>query len=176
MPVERFSPPRGRPRKFRGPSRSLALTLPNDVIDALHAVDPDLSRAIVRLVQTSVPGALRPAAEITKYGKHAVINVPSTRALETQIGVELVPLPDGRALVSFDDGLSIAELELRIGDVLAERGVEGEARPTFEALAEILRHARRSDTVAVHLRRIIVLEYRGVQSAQGSEGLTSDGG
>lgn len=31
---------------------------------------------------------------------------------------------------------------------------------TFEALGEMLRHARRNDTIAVRSRRIIVLEYQ----------------
>ena len=42
---------RGRPRKFSRPSRAITLTLPEDTIAALRAVDRDLSRAVVRVVQ-----------------------------------------------------------------------------------------------------------------------------
>jgi hypothetical protein len=160
MAFEDAHPRRGRPRKFHQPSRSLSLTLPTDVIAALQTVDPDLSRAIVRVVQTSAPGSFRAAPELNTYGSRAVISVPSARILETQIGVELVPMAEGRALVSFDEGLSIADLELRIGDVLDDPAVVGEDRATFEALGEMLRHARRNDTIVVRSRRIIVLEYQ----------------
>jgi hypothetical protein len=160
MPDNPSSPRRGRPKKFAKPSRAVAVTLPTDVISALHAIDADLSQAIVRLVETSVPGALHAAAEVARFGRRAVITVPPTQELESQTGAELVPLADGRALVAFNEQMSIADLELRIGDVLAESAVQGEERATFEAFAEILRRARRSDTVEVKARRIIVFEYR----------------
>jgi len=160
MSGDPHAPRRGRPKKFAKPSRAVAVTLPTDVISVLHAIDPDLSQAIVRIVEASVPGALHAAAEVTRFGRRAVITVPSTQVLESETGAELVPLADGRALVAFDERMSIADLELRIGDVLAESRVEGEERTTFEAFAEILKRARRSDTIDVRARRIIVLEYR----------------
>ena len=55
-----IAPRRGRPRKFSGPSRPVTLTLPVATIEALAAVDSDLSRAIVRVVQAKVRGAMRP--------------------------------------------------------------------------------------------------------------------
>ncbi len=44
-------PRRGRPRKFIAPSRAVTLTLPEDVLEALDALDHDLSRAVVRVTQ-----------------------------------------------------------------------------------------------------------------------------
>ena len=164
---------RGRPKKFHRPSRSLSLTLPNDVIAALQTVDPDLSRAIVRVVQTSAPGSFRATPELNTYGSRAVISVPSTRILESEIGVELVPMAEGRALVSFDEGLTIADLELRIADVLEDPALEDADRTTFAALGEMLRRARRNDSIAVHSRRIIVLEY---QASDGSRKSPVPGG
>ena len=41
---------RGRPRKFNQPSRLVAITLPEDVIDTLRSRDRDLARAIVAVV------------------------------------------------------------------------------------------------------------------------------
>ena len=153
-------PRRGRPKKFAKPSRAVAVTLPTDVISALHAINADLSQAIVRLVETSVPGALHSAAEVARFGRRAVITVPPTELLESQTGAELVPLADGRALVAFNEQMWIADLELRIGDLLSEASLQGEERATFEGFAEILRRARRSDSVELKARRIIVLEYR----------------
>ena len=63
---------RGRPRKYASPSRAVTLTLPEEVIDALTASDPDLSRAIVRLAPTKSKQSSRPA-ELCHFGTHAVI-------------------------------------------------------------------------------------------------------
>jgi hypothetical protein len=35
------------------------------------------------------------------------------------VGVEFVPLSDGRALICFQEGLAISEIELRVRDALA---------------------------------------------------------
>ena len=49
MDVERRGP--GRPHKFGRPSRAVTVTLPEDVIGRLSAIDVDLGRAIVAVVQ-----------------------------------------------------------------------------------------------------------------------------
>src|SRR6185436_14943131 len=67
---------RGRPKKFNRPSRAVTLTLPDDVLAALHAIDSDLSRAVVRAAQPFIPETPRPAAELTMFGDRAVIVVP----------------------------------------------------------------------------------------------------
>src|SRR3954466_13458795 len=109
-------PRRGRPRKFSRPSRAVPLTLPDDVIPALRSIDHDLSRAVVRVVTPLVKDAHRPGAELAIFGDRAVIIVPPSPSFKEWDGVELVPLPDGRALLSFDDQLSVADFELRVGD------------------------------------------------------------
>ena len=60
---------RGRPRKFLAPSRAITLTLPEHVIDALHAVDADLSRAVVRLTQPELAKRPHAPAELARYGQ-----------------------------------------------------------------------------------------------------------
>jgi hypothetical protein len=149
---------RGRPRKFSRPSRGVTLTLPEDVIEALRTVDSDLSVAVVRIAQSLVPDAPYVPAELVNYGGRSVIIVPRSQVLRQRTGVELVPLTDGRALMAFDNKLSIPQLELRIGDALADASIEGDDRAMFEALAEILKNARRSERVEVRQRNIIVLQ------------------
>ena len=112
------TPKRGRPRKFARPSRAVTLTLPEEVIAALSKIDRDLSRAVVRLAQPELAKKPRPPAELSAFGRRAVIVVNPTRTLEQLTGVSLVPLSDGRALISFDEPLSVAQLELRIQDAI----------------------------------------------------------
>ena len=159
-PVETLGPRRGRPRKFMAPSRAVTLTLPDHVIAALGAVDADLSRAIVRLTQTELAKQPHAPAELIRFGQRAVIAVNPTRTLEVRTGVTLVPLPDGRALISFDEPLSPADLELTIEDALDDRALARGDRAVFKAIAEILRAARRSTDVTLQRRNIIVLESR----------------
>src|SRR6185436_16436456 len=108
----------GRPPKYGRPSRAVTVTLPEDVLARLSAVDADLGRAIVKLAErngTPRVSRVRPA-ELATYGKHAVIIVNPAKALKRLAGVQLVPVGDGRALISLDRPHSIPQLELSVRD------------------------------------------------------------
>ena len=149
-----LAPRRGRPRKFHAPSRAVTLTLPEDVLSALSAVDTDL----IRVAQTKRLAQVRAPAELVKFGGRAVIVVNATRTLEEQTGVLLIPLSDGRALISFDETMTVARLELAIEDALEDRRLTPADRSIFTAIREILKTARRSGAVTLRQRTIIVLE------------------
>ena len=164
MPVKSaaaaLTPRRGRPRKFIAPSRPVTVTLPEHVIEALTSLDVDLGRAIVRLAQPVLADQPHPAAELASFGRHSVIVVRPSRTLERRTGVELLHLPDGRALISFDQTRTIAALELLINDALEERSLPPADRVVFEAITRILSSARHSDRVSLLQRNVIVLETR----------------
>jgi hypothetical protein len=161
-PLSGLAPRRGRPRKFSAPSRAVTLTLPESVLATLSAIDADLSRAVVRVVQPRMARRPQPPAELVAFGARAVIVVNPTRTLEERTGVLLVPLSDGRALISFDETMTAARLELGIEDALEDRRLTAADRAIFAAIREILKTARRSGDVSVHQRNIIVLESRRV--------------
>ncbi len=152
------APRRGRPRKFAGPSRAVTLTLPEAVLEALGGIDTDLSRAVARVVQSELGKRPRPSAEIATFGRHAVIVVKPSRTFERRAGVLLVPLPDGRALISFEEPHTIPELELQLQDLLDDPALSAADRRIFEQIAGFLRAGRRSPTVSVQRRNIIVFE------------------
>ena len=149
---------RGRPRKFGGPSRAVTLTLPETTLEKLSAIDSDLSRAVVAMTNKKASLNGRPPADLAVFGRRAVITIRPTRSLEQHTGIDLVPLPDGRALIMFDHPQTTAELELLILDALDNAGLDGEDRRVFEGIGAILRDARRSNDVALLNRTIIVLE------------------
>ena len=153
-------PRRGRPRKFTAPSRAVTLTLPEHVLKALAALDPDLSRAIVRLAQPLLAGRPHAPAELASFGRHSVIVVIPSRSLEKRTGVELLHMPDGRALISFAQPMTIASLELLIEDALEDKSLPRADRAIFEAIGDILKTARRSANVILLQRNVIVLETR----------------
>ena len=148
----------GRPRKFAGPSRALTVTLPESVFEILRGIDPDISRAIARIAERRASGPSRPATELMVFGKRAVITVRPTPTLERRTGVSLVPLPDGRALISFDQPTTLEELELHLYDAIEDAQLSPEDRRLFEEIGAILKDARRSRDVSLLRRSIIVLE------------------
>ena len=130
------------------------------MLEALATLDPDLGRAIVRLAQPMLAGRPHPPAELATFGRHSVIVVHPSRSLERRTGVELLHLPDGRALISYDRAKTIAGLELLIDDALEDRGLPAKDREVFGAVAGILKSARRSDNISLLQRHVIVLETR----------------
>ncbi len=163
LAVRAGSTRRGRPRKFSRPARAVTLTLPEDTIATLRSIDRDLGRAIVRVVQPHTPEPPRLPAELVRFGSRAVILVTPSRALKEWTGAELVPLADGRALLSFDNQTSVSQFELRLLDALADPALPEGDRDTFTAVVEILGNSRRSGRGEVRQRNIIVLH--GVDDA-----------
>ena len=152
------APKRGRPRKFGRAARSVALTLPLDVIATLERQDSDLSRAIVQLAARTAPErAAAREAELSRYGRRAVIVVSPSRTLRRIPGVELVPLPSGRALISLDRSLTAEAFELRLRDLL-DAGVPEPDRAGMRQVVQVLTDARRSTGVQLQARTILVLE------------------
>src|SRR5580765_1023888 len=90
----------GRPPKYGRPSRSVSITLPEDVLLRLSALDADLGSAIVRLVERKAKPRARATrlAEVAAYGSHAVIVVNAAKMPKRLPGVQLVPIGNGRAL------------------------------------------------------------------------------
>jgi hypothetical protein len=150
---------RGRPQKFGRPSRAVTLTLPEDVIAALSTLDSDLGRAVVRMSQPlgAEPPA-RPPAELSQHRDRAVIIVKSGEILERIAGVTLVPLPDGRALISLDESTSIYEFELNVRDAVSETGISARERSLLQSIVEILTAARQRSGLVAQRRSIIVLQ------------------
>jgi hypothetical protein len=151
---------RGRPRKFAEPSRTLTLTLPESVLTTLSAIHADVSQAIVQLARRPSRRPKTRAADLLVYGQRAVITIRPTPSLELRAGVQLVPLPDGRALISLEAATSLAALQLSLTDALDDERLNGADRGVYEHLRDILREARRSADVTLQHRHIIVLEAR----------------
>jgi hypothetical protein len=149
---------RGRPSKFGRPARAVTVTLPEDVVKAFRALDPDLSRAIVHAAEIGAARVTGPPVALSRYGGRAVIVVTPNRVIEKLPGVALVPLPDGRALISLDKGTSVAEFEVLLRDALVEADTTSAERESLEAIGAILRKARHSRGVQLNQRNIIVLE------------------
>ena len=158
--MELVKPGPGRPPKYGRPSRAVTITLPEDVIRRLQAIDPDLGRAVVSVVERRTPASPRRtrSTELSTFGSRAVILVMPLKSIKRLPGVQLVPVANGRALISLEAPESVAELELYVRDALARPDVDSDEQRALEELGSILTDARQSARVAIKTRTIIVLE------------------
>ena len=99
-----------------------------------------------------------PSVALSRFGHSAVIMLTPNRAIEQLPGVALVPLPDGRALISLDQQTSVAEFEVLVRDALESDANSPEERASLQLLGDLLRSARRSRNVRLSERSNIVYE------------------
>jgi hypothetical protein len=165
MPVARDLPhgKRGRPPKFGRPSQLVALTLPEEVVDGLHKVHPDLGWAVVKLWEKS-PRRASLAAKATRGTKLAKIAarlsliVVDQNVLKNLPGVNIVPVSEDRAFLALEPGRGVSDLELTVTDRLEDPAVVGDERKALEDLRSQLRGWRHDRTLRFHSRSIIVVE------------------
>lgn len=156
---------RGRPPKFGRPAALLALTLPQDTIDRLQALDADLGWAIVKLVEGQ--GHAEPGTEAAEEPtdvdlvpigtEQFLIVVRAHEAFASLPGVDLVPLGHGRAFLAFERGRSIESLELALIDRLEDDSVSLDDRARYATFREVLRGWRRDETLVFEERAIVVV-------------------
>ena len=150
---------RGRPRKYGRPARAVTVTLPEDTLARLSAIHADVGTAIVRLVERKAPARVEPVqpAELAHYGNQAVIIVTPVPALKRLRGVQLVPIGNGRALISLEQSMSIPALELQVRDAVEHGDVPEREREVLKSIADILRRVRATRGLIFEARTIIVL-------------------
>jgi hypothetical protein len=150
---------RGRPKKYGRPAHAVTVTLPDDILGHLSTINADIGTAIVHVIERKRRRSVEPVppAEISRYGKHAVIVVTPVKVLRRLKGVQLVPIGEGRALISLDSTHSVSELELQLRDAVESPRTKGHEREVLELLAEILRGARGERGHTLETRTIIVL-------------------
>lgn len=155
---------RGRPRKFDGPSRLLAMTLPEDVIAALRARDRDLARAIVGLVgrgdrksSKRIDRAPEPVSLVQIARGRFLITVDS-RAVRRLPQCELVPVGRGSAFLALEPGRGLADLALAVVDRLDEPDVEAHERAALVRVRSTIRTWMRDKSFSYETRAIVVIK------------------
>src|ERR671915_412126 len=94
---------RGRPPKFGRPARLVALTLPEDTIQGLKAIDADLAKAVVALVDraqgrtTVAPGECDAPVRLAHVNDTRALIVIDPTIFREIPGCAVVPLSEGRA-------------------------------------------------------------------------------
>ena len=153
---------RGRPHKFGEPSRLIALTLPQSVINSLRNVDADLARAVVHLVRKDAhrkgPAADGNDASLVSVGTRRALIAVDRHALPELPGVAMIPFSKTRAFMALSPGMTMADLELAVADYLDEFAPGPAVRRALLALRRQLRAWRKDPALQFETRSILVAE------------------
>jgi hypothetical protein len=137
--------------------------LPQDVIDALRATDPDLGRAIVSLVTSQIPARARQrksrVVDLAPVGRRRALIVINPATIPSLPGCALMPFAKDRAFITLEPGRALADLELAVIDELSRPGLRAERRPGL-LTRRALRRWRCDSRIGVYERSIVVLEGR----------------
>jgi hypothetical protein len=147
----------------------VAVTLPDDVVGRLRAIDVDLGWAIVRLLDETSPGvddlpnlearvALQSPMELVRLRENQHLILVSAAAISMLPLQSLVPLSDGRAFIAFDGDGGIADLELTLVDRLDALSPGSHDHAMVATMREQLRSWRRDSGLSFRRRSIIVAE------------------
>jgi hypothetical protein len=153
----------GRPPKFGRPSRVVAITLPEDVIDRLHRIHRDLGWAVVKLVDSPLGGHRRhedrePDVELVTVADRRSLIVVNREVISNLPGVNIIPLSGNRAFLALDIDRGMSDLELAVSDRLAGPAVSRPERRALVKLQAQLRAWRHDDALRFHTRAVIVVE------------------
>jgi hypothetical protein len=155
---------RGRPPKFGRPARLVALTLPEDTIQDLKAIDSDLAKAVVQLVDrahgrtTSHAAETEPPVSLAHVNDSRALIVIDPAIFREVPGCAVIPLSEGRAFLALDPGRTLADLELAVADLLDDEALVESEREALTALRNSLREWRRDDSLSFHTRSIVLVE------------------
>jgi hypothetical protein len=145
----------------------VAVTLPEEVVEGLRAVNPDLAWAIVTLFEkTTKRHKIRPTA----HGEAELIAVGGTRSLivvPKQLfqglnlpGVSILPFHDDRGFLALQPGRGVSDLVLAVDDRLHERSLGASKAAALRRLRTQLQRWRSSRQLRCDTRSIIVVERR----------------
>jgi hypothetical protein len=157
---------RGRPPKFGSPSQVVALTLPEEVLEALSTLNPDPGWAIVELVRPMLhAGKKRPriqaetaVAELAHLPGRRSLIVVQPHVFSSLRGVSVIPLADGRAFLAMDGAGGIADLELAILDQLETTPATSPEHRGLVQARDVIRKWRTDPSIVVRTKSIIVVE------------------
>lgn len=141
----------------------VALTLPDEVVNGLRQVDPDVGWAIVMLFEKSPAGAPPPTeaqadAELVTIADRRSLIVVNRDVFKNLPGIHVVPLHGNRAFLALEAGRGTTDLELAVIDRLDDPAIDLRERKALQKLRAQLRIWRHDRTLRFHTRSIIVAE------------------
>lgn len=150
--------PLGRKPKFKEPSSSITITLPDRILKQLQTIDADRAKAIVKCVDNTL--GMKPRhnnIEIIQISeKEGVMVVGPCKVLESVPWIKLIEIAPCRYLVSQPIGTSIESLEIALIDILERMPEEpSEEREMLKSIRHQIKQQRENE--AIHTREILLM-------------------
>lgn len=141
----------GRPPKYGEASRPVTVTLPQSVIKALHEIDEDRGKAIVKLTQSFISEKEKrePVEMVEMVAQTGILIVGPSASLRKIPFLHMVEVATGRYLLALDPGNSLNKFELALHDALDEVPEDGASeRELITQLLANIKRLRKSDRIS----------------------------
>ncbi len=158
----------GRPPKFCEPRRPVTMTLPDRILDHLSEIDPDRTRAVVKVTE-AVAGigreSFKPVELVEMAPGKSLIVVGPSRALRRIPWLRLIEITRARYLLTIPLGTPIEALEVALGDLIRrpELRKNVQENAVLEELMNLIGQQRRT-------RRLSKAEILIIDSGPGAVG------
>lgn len=130
----------GRPPKFREPRHPVTMTLPERILDRLAEIDPDRTRAVVKVTE-AVAGIGRehvmPVELVEMAPGKSLIVVGPSKVLKHIPWLKLIEIARARYLITIPSGTPIEALEVGLRDLIHIPELQKDDRE-FGVLQELL--------------------------------------
>lgn len=109
----------GRPPKFREPRHPVTMTLPKRILDQLAEIDPDRTRAVVKVTEAVMGTAkeFKPVELVEMTPDKSLIVVGPSKALRQIPWLKLIEMAPARYLLAIPPGTPIEALEVALRDL-----------------------------------------------------------
>ena len=137
----------GRPPKFHGARRPVTVTLPEDTLARLAAIDADRARAIVKATDAALAGGdgeRKPVELVEVAPDLSIVIVEPSRVLRTISWLRLIEVAPLRYMLTLPHGTSADSLELTLVELLeGAEGMEDRETLLLTQLRDLMRISRR---------------------------------
>ena len=137
---------KGRPPKFQEPRRPITVTLPENTLVQLAAIDADRAQAIVKATNAALPlkaKGHKPVELVKVMPGLGIILVGPSRYLQRIKWLRLVEIAPLRFLLTIPSGTAVDSLEIAIIDLLQNlEPHEEREKSILEALRDLMRRLR----------------------------------
>jgi hypothetical protein len=123
----------GRPPKFREPRHPVTMTLPERILDRLAEIDPDRTRAVVKVTEAVLGtgrGYFKPVELVEMAPGKSLIVVGPSKALKQIPWLKLIEIAPARYLLTVPSGTPIEALEVALRDLFHKPELQKNERET----------------------------------------------
>jgi hypothetical protein len=143
----------GRPPKFREPRRPVTMTIPKRILDQLAAIDPDRTRAVVKVTEAVLgtwKGRFKPVELIEMTPGKSLIVVGPNKAFLGIPWLRMIEITPARFLLTVPSGTSVEALEVALRDLVSHQDLSKNERENavIHELLELIGRQRRAQRLS----------------------------